>query len=120
MPSEAFTTLKTSLPPEIPVLEGEAGDALIITVDVNDMQFPYSVNFQGSTLIFGFVDRTETVTALQPGKHTLSWTFHHGSKKWKHEIKAKLGSKAVKVLDSRSEADKDRPFSVGVAFFVIN
>ena len=119
MPSQAFQDLRAALPPDIPVFEGKAGDDLTIAVDVNDMQFPYSVNFQGSTLIFGFVDRAETVENLQPGKYTLSWTFHHGSKNWKHEVTATLGQKPATVLDSRCEAKKDRPFRVGVAFFVI-
>jgi hypothetical protein len=111
--------VKAGLPASLAVLEGKSGDSLTLSVDVNDMQFPYSVVFESRTIIFGFVDRSETLPDLQPGTYVVSWAFSHRSKGWKHELTARLGQGAAKVLDSRSEENRDNPFAAGSAVICI-
>lgn len=120
MPSQLFKDVKKGLPDGVVVLEGKAGNDLIVTADVNEMHYAYSVIFEGKTLIFSFTDRKEAVEDLKAGVHRLSWAFTHGAKGWKHEIKAKVGNKSFKVLESRSEKNKDSPYSSDFALVVVN
>jgi hypothetical protein len=119
MASKLATDVKKGLPDGFPVLEAKAGEDLTVTVDVNDMAYPYSVAFDGTTIIFGFTDRKEIVSNLQPGVHGLGWGFAHGVKGWKHEIQAQVAKKKAVTLESRSEAKKDKPYSSSFAFVVV-
>lgn len=119
MPSKLASEVKKGLPKDFPVLEAKAGENLTVTVDVNDMAYPYAVAFDGSTIAFGFTDRKETVTNLQPGVHRLGWSFAHGAKGWRHVVAAHVANKKPVTLESRSEANKDKPYSVGLAFVVV-
>lgn len=119
MPSQKFKDVKKGLPSDFPVLEANEGDSFLMDVDVGPMTIPYSVAFDGKIVMFGFTDTKETVT-LRAGVHTLSWTFQHTAKGWKHKLGAKVGKKASVTLDEKSEAKKDNPASVGLAFVVAN
>ena len=100
--------------PQLPVIKVAMADRLDVLVDVNDMTIPYTIAFDGSTLIKSLVDRQEAVPATS-GSRLLGWSFAHTQKGWKHSVSYQINGGAVKVLESKSEADKDPDHSVGVA-----
>lgn len=100
--------------PQIPVIKVTMTDALEVLVDVGPMTVPYTVAFDGSTLIKALVDRMETVPVTQ-GSRLLAWAFAHTEKEWSHSIGYRINGGAVKVLESRSEKNKNNDHSVGVA-----
>jgi hypothetical protein len=100
--------------PQIPVVKVSMSDALEVLVDVGPMTVPYTVAFDGSTLIKALVDRMAAVPPTQ-GSRLLAWAFAHTEKEWSHSIGYRINGGAVKVLESRSEKDKDNDHSVGVA-----
>ena len=100
--------------PQIPIIKVTPADSLEVLVDVGPMTVPYTVAFDGSTLIKSLVDRMETVP-VAPGSRLLAWAFAHTEKAWSHSIGYRVNGGAVKVLESRSEKDKDNDHSVGVA-----
>jgi hypothetical protein len=102
----------------VPTIEARAGDVLTVTVDVEDISVPYTVVFDDRTLMYSLVDRREDV-ALVAGTHRLSWSLTHVEKGWKHEVQAKVTGQAAVVLDSRSEENKDGPYTIGLALVVV-
>lgn len=104
---------------DVPVLNAKAGETLTISVDVDNPSDPYLVIFRKTTVMIGQVDREETVENLPAGTHRLSWSFLHREKGWKHRITAAAGREAPVLLDERSEAKKDPPYTIGVALVVV-
>jgi hypothetical protein len=108
-----------AVPPQIQRLTGKAGDTLVVEVDVTEILTPYTVVFDDRTIIYGRTDRRESVPDLKPGVHRLAWSFQHAEKDWTHQIGAKVGAGAAKVLEARSEKKKDAPYSIGLALIEI-
>ena len=75
--------------------------------------------YAGQTVIKSLVNRSELIDPLQPGAKRLGWAFAHVLKGWKHEITIKIDNRPKVVLESRSEAHKDKDHSVGVEFLVV-
>lgn len=116
-PAPETRALRAALPPDVPTIQIPPGSTVVVDVDVNDMVAPYTVAIDGRVLIKALVDRREEAE-LSAGIHRLGWAFAHAAKGWKHKLTITVGSKAT-VLESKSEADKDRDHSVGVAFLVV-
>ena len=117
MPSELTRTVQAGLPEGFPVVEAKVGQKVSVEVDVNEMQVPYTVSYDGDVIMHGFTDRKEALP-IEPGVHRLGWSFQHHAKGWAHTIKVRVGRK-VHTLESRSEDEKDKPYSVGLAFVVV-
>ena len=100
--------------PEVPIIEVPPGGTLTIVIDVGPMAIPYTVAYAGKTLIKSLVDRAEAAP-LQTGDRILGWAFAHAVKGWQHAIGFSINGGAVKVLERKSEANKDPDHSVGVA-----
>ncbi len=100
--------------PQIPVIKVERTDTLEVLVDVGPMTIPYTVAFDANTLFKSLVDRMETVP-VRTGSRLLAWSFAHTEKQWSHSIGYRINGGPVKVLESRSEKNKDTDHSVGVA-----
>ncbi len=78
------------------------------------MVIPYTVAYDGRTLIKSLVDRAEPIT-IRPGDFILAWAFAHAVKEWRHNISFSIAGGPVQVLEQRSEAKKDPDHSVGFA-----
>jgi hypothetical protein len=104
----------------VPVIAANAGDTLTVTVDVENPSDPYLVMFRKKTLMIGQVDREESSPDLPAGTLRLSWSFLHRESAWSHRIMARVGNGADQVLDERSEAKKDPPYTIGVALVVVS
>ena len=102
----------------IPVVNVKAGEALTVLVDVDNISVPYSVVFDERTLMYSLVDRKEATQPLPVGTYRLSWSFSHVEKDWKHEVSVETPGGGVQGLDSRSEAKKDSPYTIGLALVV--
>ena len=98
----------------IPVIVVPAGATLEVIVDVGPMVIPYTIAYDGRTLIKSLVDRSEPV-AVKPGDFILAWAFAHAVKAWSHTIGYSIDGGPVEVLEKRSEAKKDPDHSVGFA-----
>jgi hypothetical protein len=98
----------------IPLVEVPAGGTLTVGVDVGPMSIPYTVAYAGQTLIKSLVDRV-AAAPLQPGDRVLAWAFAHTEKGWHHTIGVSVDDKPIRVLERKSEANKDPDHSVGVA-----
>ena len=117
-PANAATTaLKAALPAGIEVIEIPATATVLIDVDVNDMVIPYTIAADGNVVVKSLVDRREPLS-LGVGTHRLGWAFSHAAKGWKHQLTLKINNTS-KVLESKSEANKDQDHSVGVVFLVM-
>lgn len=90
------------------------GGTLEVTVDVGPMTVPYTVTYDGHTVIKSLVDRKEMVP-VAPGDRILAWAFAHASKKWSHKLTCSVNGGAEQVLETRSEANKHADHSVGIA-----
>jgi hypothetical protein len=99
---------------EIPVIEVPAGGTLVVVVDVGPMVIPYTVAYNGTTVIKSLVDRAERVPVAE-GDFILAWAFAHAVKGWLHRIGYSIDGGDVRLLESRSEANKDPDHSVGFA-----
>lgn len=117
--TEAAGAIADALPPDVPVVEVPAGSTLEVDVDVNDMDVPYTIAFDGEVVIKALVDRRKAITPLTPGTHRLGWAFAHGLKGWKHKLALRIDGVPM-VLEERSEAKKAPDHSVGVAFVVVS
>lgn len=106
------------LPAGVTVISATAGQTLTVEVDVNAMTTPYTVIFAERTLIYGLTDRREQADLVR-GSHRLTWSFSHVVKTWKHELKVRVDSGPWQVLDSKAEANKDAPYSIGWAVVVV-
>ncbi len=101
---------------ELPLIEVPAGGTLRVIVDVGPMVIPYTVAYNGRAVINkSVVDRSELVLPLEPGDRTLAWSFSHAAKGWSHIIGVSVNDGPPRVLESRSEKNKDPDQSVGVA-----
>jgi hypothetical protein len=98
----------------VPIIVVPAGTTLEVIVDVGPMVIPYTVAYDGRTVIKSLVDRAEPVT-VRPGDSILAWAFAHAVKEWSHSIGYSLGGAPIKILETRSEAKKDPDHSVGFA-----
>jgi hypothetical protein len=101
----------------VPEITVPAGGVLEVIVDVGPMTIPYTVAYAGRTVVKGFVDRAEPVP-LKPGTQFLSWAFAHAGKGWTHKIAVSIDGGPARVLEERSEANRDPDHSVG--FAVVN
>jgi hypothetical protein len=98
----------------IPVIDVPTGTTLTVIVDVGPMAIPYTVAYDGRTIIKSLVDRSEPV-AVKAGEFILAWAFAHNVKEWRHSIGYSLGGGPLQILEQRSEANKDPDHSVGFA-----
>jgi len=98
----------------IAVIEVPAGGTLRVIVDVGPMVVPYTVAYDGGTVIKSLVDRAEMVP-LKPGSRLLGWQFSHAVKGWQHTLGYSINGGPVKVLEKKSEANKDTDQSIGIA-----
>ena len=98
----------------VAVIEVPAGGSLQMIVDVGPMVIPYTVAYDGNTVIKSLVDRAEAVP-LKPGSHLLGWQFSHAVKGWEHTLSYSVNGGPAKVLEKMSEAKKDSDHSIGMA-----
>lgn len=98
----------------VPVILVPAGSLLEVVVVVGPMVVPYTVAYDGRTVIKSLVDRAEPV-AVKPGSFLLAWSFAHAVKEWSHNIGFSIDGGPIQVLEKRSEAKKDPDHSVGFA-----
>ena len=115
--SAEATALRASLPEGVEVIQIPASATVHVDVNVNDMVIPYTIAANGSVLIKSLVDRREPLS-LGVGTHRLGWGFAHAAKGWMHELTLKINNTS-KLLEKRSEANKDQDHSVGVVFLVV-
>ncbi|HYN06966.1 MAG TPA: hypothetical protein VES67_06225 [Vicinamibacterales bacterium] len=105
---------EAALAAAVPVIDVPAGTTLEVIVDVGPMVIPYTVAYDGRTIIKSLVDRSEPVN-VRTGDFILAWAFGHSVKEWSHSIGYSLGGGPMQVLEQRSEANKDPDHSVGFA-----
>lgn len=98
----------------VPIIVVPAGATLDVIVDVGPMVVPYTIAYDGRTVIKSLVDRSEPVT-VKPGDFILAWAFAHAVKEWSHSVAYSIDGGPLKVLEKRSEAKKDPDHSVGFA-----
>jgi hypothetical protein len=98
----------------VAVIEVPAGGTLQVVVDVGPMVVPYTIAYDGGTVIKSLVDQAEMVR-LTPGSHLLGWQFAHTVKGWEHTLGFSINGGPVKVLEKKSEANKDTDHSIGIA-----
>jgi hypothetical protein len=110
--------LAAAVPSRVEVIEIPAGATVEVEVDVNEMAIPYTIAVDGEVFVKALVDRRKTIPPLSPGKHDLGWAFAHIVKKWKHRLTLRVNG-ADRVLDERSEENKDPDHSVGIVFLVV-
>ena len=97
-----------------PVIEVPDGGRLQVIVDVGPMVTPYTVAYDGGTVIKSLVDEAEMVP-LKPGSHLLGWQFSHAGEGWHHTLAYSISSGPVKVLEEKSKANGDIADSNGIA-----
>ena len=105
---------EAALAAAVPVIEVPAGTTLEVIVDVGPMVIPYTVAYNGRTIIKSLVDRAEPV-GVKAGDFILAWAFAHSVKEWSHSIGYSLDGGPMQVLEQRSEANKDPDHSLGFA-----
>ena len=66
----------------VPIIIVPAGTRLEVIVDVGPMVIPYTVAYDGRTVIKSLVDRSEPVV-VKPGDSVLAWAFAHAVKEWR-------------------------------------
>jgi hypothetical protein len=98
----------------VPVIAIPQGSLLEVVVVVGPMVIPYTVAYDGRTVIKSLVDRAEPVT-VKPGSFLLAWSFAHAVKEWSHSIGFSIDGGPVEILETKSEAKKDPDHSVGFA-----
>jgi hypothetical protein len=98
----------------VPVIVVPAGATLDLIVDVGPMVVPYTIAYDGRTVIKSLVDRLEPI-AVKPGDFILAWAFAHAVKEWSHSVSYSIDGGPLQVLEKRSEAKKDSDHSVGFA-----
>jgi hypothetical protein len=79
------------------------------------MTIPYTVSYAGRTVIKSLVDRADAVAPLVAGDQLLAWAFSHTEKGWEHAIGFAIDEGQVKLLERKSEANKDQDHSLGAA-----
>ena len=99
----------------VPVIEVPNGGTLQVIVDVGPMTVPYTIAYNGHTVIKAMVDQTERVP-LEPGSHLLAWDFEHAIPEgWEHNLAYSVNGGPVIVLEKKSAANKDPRHSNGIA-----
>jgi hypothetical protein len=111
--SASLTTVSDSA--NIPLIQVPAGGSVRIIVDVGPMAVPYTVQYAGRTIIKSLVDRAEELVPLEQGDRVLGWAFAHAVKGWHHDIGFSINDGPARLLESKSEANKNSDHSVGVA-----
>jgi hypothetical protein len=99
---------------EIPVIEVPAGGTLDVIADVSSMTVPYSVAYDGNTVIKSLVDCARPVP-LKRGSFLLGWQFPHTGTGWEHTLSYSINGGPPKVLEKMSDAKKDPANSIGIA-----
>lgn len=99
---------------QVPIITVPPGGLLVVVVDVGPMVIPYTVAYNGTTVIKSLVDRAERVP-IREGDFILAWAFAHAVKGWTHRLGYSIEGGEVRLLESRSEANKDPDHSVGFA-----
>lgn len=99
----------------LPVIVMPPGGTLKIVVDVGPMSIPYTVAYAGNVILTSLVDRAKDVVPLIPGDQLLTWAFSHTEKGWHHAIGFSINEGDVKLLERKSEANKDPDHSLGAA-----
>ncbi len=95
------------------------GDRLTVVVDVENVALPYMVIFDDRPLMYGLVDRRESSGPLSPGTYRLFWAFNHIEKGWSHRLSVEIPGGPAELLEARSEAHKDGPYTIGMALVVV-
>jgi len=98
----------------LPVIEVPDGGSLHVIVDVGLMMIPYTVAYDGGTVIKSLVDEAEMVP-LKPGSKLLGWWFQHANEDWHHTLAYSINGGPVKVLEEKSKANGDTADSEGIA-----
>ena len=99
----------------VPVIEVPNGGTLQVIVDVGPMAVPYTIAYNGHTVIKAMVDQTERVP-LEPGSHLLGWDFEHAVPEgWEHSLGYSINGGPTKVLEKKSAANEDPRHSNGIA-----
>ncbi len=104
--------------PAVPIIRTSVGSTLVVDVDIEHPSVNYTVAFDSRTLMYSQVDRREAVENLEAGTHRLVWSFTHLAKGWQHRVSAQVTGQPRLVLEERSEAKKDSPYSLGFALVV--
>ena len=99
---------------EVPIIEVPADGTLEVVVEVGPIVMPYTVAYAGRTVIKSLVDRAELIT-VTAGDFVLGWAFAHAAKGWSHSIGYSIDGGPVRILEQRSEANKDADHSVSFA-----
>ena len=97
--------------PNVQVIQVPAGGTADVIVDVGPMRVPYTISYDGKTVIKALVDRAERLS-LAPGDRILGWAFAHMLKGWEHTVGISVNGAAPVTLESLSEANKDQDHSV--------
>lgn len=98
-----------------PVIVVPPGGTLKVVVDVGPMTIPYAVAYAGNVFLTSLVDSAKDVGPLVPGDELLTWAFSHTEKGWHHAIGFSINDGEVKLLERKSEANKDPDHSLGSA-----
>lgn len=101
------------------IIRLEPGERLTVVVDVDNLALPYTVVFDDRPLMYGLVDRRESSPPMAPGSYRLFWAFSHIEKGWRHQIAVELPGRKPEILEARSEARKDSPYTIGMALVVV-
>ena len=96
-----------------------AASKLEIITEVGPMAVPYTVAYDGKTVIQSLVSRRESIP-IAPGTHVLTWTFSHALKGWRHTISYSVDGGEPRVLDSKSEASQNPDHAVGSVQLVVS
>ena len=97
--------------PDITVIKVPPGGTAEVIVDVGPMRVPYTISYDGKTVIKALVDRAEPLS-LAPGDRILGWAFAHMLKGWEHTVGISVNGATPITLESLSEANKDQDHSV--------
>ena len=106
------------IPDDIAILEARTDSKVEVLAEITNAVIPYTVAYDGRVLIKSLVNRREPVEPLTEGVHRLGWAFAHSQAGWSHTLIAVIDGSST-VLEKKSEANKDRDHSVGVAFLVV-
>ena len=98
----------------VPVIEVPNGGSLQVIADVSSMTIPYTVAYDGNTVIKAMVDSAKPVP-LKPGSLLLGWQFSHTGTGWEHTLSYSINGGPAKVLEKMSDAKKDPANSIGIA-----
>jgi len=117
--SKAAAALQAVLPKDVMVIDVPLDSQVEVDVDVNAMTIPYTIALDTAVVIKSLVDRREPLPDMPVGTHRLSWGFSQTEKDWKQKVTLIVSGKKT-VLDEKSEANKDKDHTIGLAFLVVS